>query len=69
MEEADAMEDLVAAESRRMTSNQYRNMKEVSTIFTPLPQPISIQKLDQWLGVIIITSKNFANFLEIKKYC
>ncbi len=30
MEEADAMEDLVAAEAHRMTSNQYRNMKEVS---------------------------------------
>ena len=34
MEEADAMDDIVAAEAHRMTSNQYRNMKEVSIIYT-----------------------------------
>jgi hypothetical protein len=50
MEEADAMEDSVAAETHRMTSNQYRNAKEVGFIY-PISPPISIQKLDQWLGI------------------
>jgi hypothetical protein len=50
MEEADAMGDAVAAEAHRMTSNQYRNAKEVSTSLHYLSNH-KIQKLDQWLGL------------------
>jgi hypothetical protein len=50
MEEADAMENIVAAETHRMISNQYRNMNEVSFIY-PLSPNHKIQKLDQWLGM------------------
>ena len=50
MEEANKMEDTIVAEAHRMTSNQYRNAKEVGFIYKIIPNH-KIQKLDQWLGI------------------
>ena len=57
MGEADVMVDDVAAEAHRMTSNQYRQAKEVGVIYNIIPNH-KIQKLDQWLGIMEHFSKN-----------
>jgi hypothetical protein len=66
MEEADKMEDIVVAEAHRMTSNQYRNAKEVSFFYKLYPNH-KIQKLDQWLGIWSHFLKNFSAIIIFKE--